>query len=418
MIPVILAADGLRSEVDLVARASSAGLQIVRRPVDAVELLAAASCDRTMAVVISASLPRITGDVVQRLLADDRPVIGLHSDATTQSALRSLGIHHLVSALGDPTEVIQAVATSLQRLAESVASRDRSWDLGVTGTSPGRLTASPDGHRQRGRIVAVCGSPGAPGRSVTAIGLSEAFAAEGRRTCTVDADLQAPSIGLQVGVREDVSGLVVACRLTEHGSLDPRSIMQAARAMSPQWSILSGISRAEDWSYVRPDCLRSVLERCREAFEVTVVDLGAELPGDDVDLLSSDRGLAVGAVLEVADEALAVARADALGVARLVQAWPRLRALMTGTGVRVVLTHVDRGSSRSIRSALANAGIGVPVHLVPRDVRAFSRCLAKAATLGEVARRSNARAAMHSLARAVGADLDAIHDGDGWAIPA
>ena len=74
MTTVILALAGLGNEPDLVRAAQSTGLDVVRRCVDAADLLGAAAGDPACPVVIAATLPRLAPDVVSRL--GDRVVIG------------------------------------------------------------------------------------------------------------------------------------------------------------------------------------------------------------------------------------------------------------------------------------------------------------------------------------------------------
>jgi hypothetical protein len=69
MISVILAAPDLSDETGLVAAATLHDLVISRRSLDAADLLAAAAADTTMAVAVSAGVPRLSGDLIGRILA-------------------------------------------------------------------------------------------------------------------------------------------------------------------------------------------------------------------------------------------------------------------------------------------------------------------------------------------------------------
>ena len=394
MIPIILAADGLPHEVELVAAAADAGMHIMRRPVDAAELLAAAACDRQMPVVLAVTLPRLSRDVVQRVLADGRLVIGLYLDSSAADRLREFGVVDVVDAGQSAERVIGAVAETLEVSMRSGADQP----LSVPAATP-----------NRGRLVAVWGPAGAPGRSVTSIGLSESFARRGFSTCTIDADLHAPALGLLLGIREDVSGLVVTCRQAEHGSLDERALRCAARAMTPDWSVLLGIGRPEQRSHVRAASVSALLAQSVDSFAVTVADLSATVPAENSDVLSECPDTAVGPVLTAADDLVVVTKADAIGVTRLLNVWQDLRTASPRARTWIVLTHAERSTTRAIQAALRRAGIGDPVHVIRRDVPAFSRCLARGATLGEVARRSGARRGYWALARAI---IERSADGD------
>ena len=69
MTPLILAIPDLDSEPDLVASAALHGVVVARRSFDAADLLAAAAADTSMAVALSAGIPRLSGDLVGRIIA-------------------------------------------------------------------------------------------------------------------------------------------------------------------------------------------------------------------------------------------------------------------------------------------------------------------------------------------------------------
>ena len=62
MTPLILAIPDLDSEPDLVSSAALHGVVVARRSFDAADLLAAAAADTSMAVALSAGIPRLSGD--------------------------------------------------------------------------------------------------------------------------------------------------------------------------------------------------------------------------------------------------------------------------------------------------------------------------------------------------------------------
>ena len=72
----------------------------------------------------------------------------------------------------------------------------------------------------RGTIVAVWGTGGAPGRSTLALNLANCAAAEGMRVCLVDADTYDPSLSPLLGLLDDYSGIAQLCHFAERGQLD------------------------------------------------------------------------------------------------------------------------------------------------------------------------------------------------------
>ena len=67
--------------------------------------------------------------------------------------------------------------------------------------------------------MVVWGPAGAPGRTLVATSLAAALAGRGLRTTLVDADPYAASVAQQLGVLDEVSGLLSAARLTGDGAL-------------------------------------------------------------------------------------------------------------------------------------------------------------------------------------------------------
>ena len=69
----------------------------------------------------------------------------------------------------------------------------------------------------RGRVIAVWGAAGAPGRTTTAIELACELARDGRRVALIDADAHAPSIAMATGLADEGPGFAAACRQAERG---------------------------------------------------------------------------------------------------------------------------------------------------------------------------------------------------------
>lgn len=370
MIGVILAAPDVLSEPDLVAAAGAAGLHITRRCVDAADLMACAAADVTTPIVVSAGVPRLSGALVSRLQAAHRPVIALAVIDEDQVRVRAWGITAVVP-VGEAASTMQAVAGHLSGLASGP--QTGVWDTGLwaspdaTGGGPAQLSEpavaiGAEGDRA-GRVISVWGPPGAPGRSTTAIGLAEAYAQQGHRTLLVDADTHAPSIALMIGMLEDTSGLVVACRHADNGSLTPRSLRSTSREVAPNMCVLGGLLRPDRWPDARPGALSEVWRCCRRAFDVTVIDVGASIEdeptGSANPVLASQRNAAAVTALAQSDAVLAVCRADSLGLARLAIGLPVL-ADAAATAARVVcVVGAERGqpSWAEITSAVRGAGI-------------------------------------------------------------
>ena len=396
-VDMILAAPELAIESRLVAAAAAAGVHIVRRCRDAADLLAAASAAPGAPVLVSAGLPRMVADIVDDL--GSRVLVGLPGSIDDADQLGRWGIRRCVPVVDDPE--LDAAATwatilAVVRASPAPTSTPSAVAPSVSAPSESVSPASrPSGYAPPahvGRLVTVWGPPGAPGRSVGAIGLAAALARIGHRTCVVDADTYAPGLDLQLAAPAHSTGLLRACRRADH--LDARAILALALPISDRLHLLAGIDDIADWPDLRPAALSSVWAACREAYDITVVDVASCLEDGPDDVGPRRNAAALSAVGE-ADALVVVASADPAGSARLVRAWPALVATMRpGTSTIVVANRWTR-RSRGWASVLASAGISSPVvHLddtpgamatafdhgrVPGGTRGF-RLLAKSVT--------------------------------------
>jgi hypothetical protein len=161
-----------------------------------------------------------------------------------------------------------------------------------------RLTAHPAPVTGRGRVVAVVGSRGAPGRTEVALALAWGLG-RSLSTLLVDLDLSAPSLGIRLGIPPN-GGLAVAAEwVRRYGSIDTDSV--------PRVGPLD-IVTAE--AGARPDPASELMLAARNDYPVTVVDLGP----DECD----------GPLLSDSDAAVLVCEPTALGLirtSRLIERW-------------------------------------------------------------------------------------------------
>lgn len=408
MIPIILAAPDLHAEPLLVVAAPGAGLQIIRRCVDASDLLACAAAEPGTAVVLSAGVPRLSSDVISRMDQARRPLIALAVSDEDEARARAWGIGSVIR-MGSPEATMAGIAMALDFTGGSngnessgsepreAASRmaepgDGVWATGVWPTS------------RSGKLIAVWGPPGSPGRTCTAIGLAQACAQVGRQVVLVDGDTHAPSIGMMLGLLEESSGLIVACRHADNGTLSARTLRATARTVRPGLAVLTGLPRPDRWPDAREGALDRLWESCREAFEVTIVDIGADLDedahGSISPVLGSRRNAAALSLLGQCDAVVGICRSDPLSIARLAIAYPALRSAAPQATRLIGMITAERGpaSKRQLRSALD--GIGVPDDVVrlepaPRQGR---RRLARGLLHGESRMRRREHASLQDLA--------------------
>ena len=400
--PVIMAAPGLDIEAQLVGLLTRPGapLTVSRRCVDALDLLAAAAEGSASVAVVSALLPRLTRDTISRLAAAEVTLIGLARahDCDDATILSDLGVRTVTA---DPVDLDGTVAALVRCVVDP---RPTASEYSGGGRARKRSLDAHDGH-----LVTVWGPVGAPGRTSVAVALADEWARLGTPALLVDADtVGGGAVATHLGVLDDVSGLVVACRQADTGRLDPDDLARAARTVEGRLRVLTGITRAERWAELRPPALVRLWSACRSIPGVTVVDAGSSLERDEeilTDARTPRRAAATLTALEAADTVVAVGRADPVGIERLIHGLDDLRRIVPDTPVRVVINRMRKSAlggdaEGQVREALHQHCGVTDVTAVPDDPGAFDACLREGRTLAEIAPRSAARGVLRALASA------------------
>jgi MinD-like ATPase involved in chromosome partitioning or flagellar assembly len=381
------------------------GVTVVRRCVDVGDLLAAATTGTGQAVLLSAELRRLDGAAVARLTAAGIAVVGLVEPGDTRATdrLRQWGVGRVLSADADPETIARALREAVTgELPAGHEVGDPRAALPVLGLPPAE-SARPAG---RGRVVAVWGPTGAPGRTTVAVALADEAARLDVSTLLVDADVYGGVVAQVLGLLDESPGLVAATRQASAGTLDLAALARLAWAVTPQLRVLTGLARADRWPELRPSGVEVVLEEARRLAALTVVDCGFAVEEDEelsFDTAAPRRNGATLAVLAAADEVLCVSGADPVALQRTVRALGELRDVLPDVEPLVVVNQVRRGPvpgdpQREIAAAL-DRFTGRQVHaFLPADRRATDAALAAGRTLAEVAPGSPLRVALRTLA--------------------
>jgi len=272
---------------------------------------------------------------------------------------------------------------------------------------PRRAVRAPAVH---GRILAVWGAAGAPGRTTLAIEISAELARDGRRVGLVDADTHAPSVAMLTGLPDEGPGFAAACRAAERGTLTVAELERVAQPLGDV-AVLTGINRPNRWPELTAARVDGALRQCRTWVDDLIVDVASPLERDEeiVSDLDGPRRNAAGlAALAAADAVIAVVGADPVGVSRFVRGYPDLRAAVGAAGIHVVVNKtrsstlgVDaRGQIR--RTLERYTGIS-DTWFVPWDPKAADAAVLQAQPVGRVAPRS---ALSSAVRRFVGEALD------------
>lgn len=389
------------------------GVTVVRRCVDVSELLAAAATGTGQAALLSAELRRLDADAVARLAAAGVAVVGLveAGDERAAERLRRLGVRHVLPADAEAEVIARALREAVAGsppAARDVA--DPQAALPVLGLPalglPAEETDRPVG---RGRLVAVWGPTGAPGRTTVAVGVADEAARLGVSSLLVDADVYGGVVAQVLGLLDDSPGLAGAARQASAGTLDGAALVRLAWAVRPQLRVLTGLARADRWPELRPRAVAAVLDEARRLAELTVVDCAFSLEDDEelsFDTAAPRRNGATLAILEAADTVLCVSGADPVALQRSVRALDDLRDVLPDVDPVLVVNQVRRGPvpgdpEREISAALERFAGRQVAFFLPADRRATDAALAAGRTVAEVAPGCALRAGLREMAAAL-----------------
>lgn len=252
-----------------------------------------------------------------------------------------------------------------------------------------------------GRVVAVWGPAGSPGRTTVAIGVADEAARLGVSTLLADADPYGGTVAPTIGLLDETAGLALASRDAAAGRLDSTLLAQRTRQVRPRLRVLTGLPRAGGWRELRAAGLPSVLDESRRLCALTVVDCGFCLEQDE-ERAGPQRNGATLAVLAAADVVLCVGAAHPIGLHRLTRGLDELRAALPGVVPLVVANRVTgTAAARDVAAALWRWGdIEASAHL-PTDSAALDAATRAGATLAEVAPASPMRRSLVDVARTV-----------------
>ena len=381
------------------------GVTVVRRCVDVSDLLAAAATGMGQAALLSAELRRLDGEAIARLAGAGVAVVGLVEPGDDRAAerLRQLGVIRVLPADSEPELIAQALR---EAVAGAIGQGRDVADPRAALPVPGVPDTPEERSAGTGRVVAVWGPTGAPGRTTVAVGLADEAARLGVSTLLVDADVYGGVVAQVLGLLDESPGLAGAARLAGAGGLDLAALVRLAWAVRPQLRVLTGLARADRWPELRPGAVGAVLEEARRMAELVVVDCSFNLEDDEelsVDTAAPRRNGATLAVLDAADTVLCVSGADPVALQRSVRALDELRDVLPDAEPVLVVNQLRRGPvpgepRAEIAGAVARFTGREVGFFLPLDRDAADAALASGRTLAEVAPRSPLRTALRSLA--------------------
>jgi MinD-like ATPase involved in chromosome partitioning or flagellar assembly len=385
-IGVLVALGSAPFEPAVLAAVGRGRTHVVRRCVDIADLLATAASGQGAVALVSTCLAGLDRQVVDALESAGVAPMGLveHASDPAVDVLRRIGV---VS--------IAAVNVDAESLESSIAAAAGRRDVEPAGEPSARDSASGTHAQQTdepsGRVIAVWGPTGAPGRTVVALGIGAAIAELGGDALVVDADVYGGTLGQLAGVLDETSGLLAATRAANAGSLDAASLSRRCLQISPRLRALTGLPRADRWVEAKAVLVRSVLETARRVAAYTVVDCGFSLEVDEEVMYDTRAPRRNGATLEIlsrADAVLVVGAADPIGLSRLIRAVGDLAEAVPRAAPTVVVNRLRDGigwSADDIGSMLRRTTGITDIAFLPDDPSSCDRALVAGRTLTEAA---------------------------------
>ena len=399
MICVLLLAAGEAWESPALADLEAhPGVVVLKRCVDVDDLLAAVTSGQADVAVVSLDAPGLDPTSVAHLRRHAvRPV------AVTSALPEDLDAREHAGRLGIATIVGRGELATLPRVVTTVEDVADTHARGVELPGVDRPATADAPAAEAGRLVVVWGPAGAPGRTTVATNLAWELARRGVATVLADLDPHGGTVAQQLGILDEVSGLLSASRLAAAGQLEDR-FPSVCRGVGDHLAVVTGLPRADRWREVRTAQVVRLLERARGHGQV-VVDTGSSLEDDT----GSDFGGRPGrnaltlAALEQADEVVVVGSADPVGLTRLARGLVDLREHTVGTPVRVVVNRMRSSigwSEKEIAGMVEGFSRVAGLHFLPEDRSALDRAL--------VSGRPVADLGDSSLVRALAALSDAV----------
>lgn len=426
-IAVLSAADGADWESRLLGELGadgSHGVQIVRRCVDVVDLLAVAGAGQGTAALVAASLRRLDADALERLAAAevavvvviDGPVEPPGADPAFAAAdvdrLRALGVRHIVSAGARADVVAAAIHAACADAAAGGVPRGFGLSTAAVlsrGADPVADFPQRAAPGEPGALVAVWGPAGGPGRTTVAVTLADEIARLGPSAMLIDADVYGGAVAAMLGLLDESPGIAAAARQAGNGRLDAAALAALCWSVEPGLRILTGLPRADRWPELRPPALERMLAVARSMADFTVVDVGFCLESDEelsFDTAAPRRNGATLATLDAADVVIAVGRADTLGLARLMRGLEELKDAGIAAPVWIALNRVRATATqgqpgRQLADAVARFAGQPPAAYLPYDPAAVDAAVLAGLPVARAAPGSSFRASVVELAAAL-----------------
>jgi hypothetical protein len=237
---VVSAQLNLRSDIELVLRC-----------VDRGELLGSIRGAALDAIVSVGAPPWLDGQCAEEAAERGLIVVGITDDDFENDRLRSLGA--IVLPLDSSVDEIMTACLSV----------------------PPPTPADAEPSAACGKLAAVWGPKGAPGRTRVAIELAFEIAASESSTLLIDGDAYGGDVLQLLGILDELPTVIWAARMAAKDQLTPEVLEhELIRTIPTGPAVLPGIPRADLWAEISDFGWRTLLATARSFFRFTVCDVG------------------------------------------------------------------------------------------------------------------------------------------------
>lgn len=256
-------------------------------------------------------------------------------------------------------------------------------------------------------MLAVWSPHGSQGRSTIAAALAHTFA-KGLKlpgdVLLVDADTYAPAQHVLHGATEITAGILAAARLIRQERYSNAEHDRVTLSLHG-YRLLTGVTAPERWAELDEHASTLLIHELGQRAKVTVFDIANELDAGIVEpMLGIRRNQVTLSVLQRADIVLAVAAADQVSIARLVNELPTLLSQARGRVILVInrmrTSAIGTSAKKQILEVLETLPSTTPLDVVfvPDDPRACDDALLAGEPVTAVRNRSGFAKGIRELA--------------------
>ena len=359
------------------------GTELVLRCLERTELLASIRGARIDLVVLVGCPAWLDPYALATMVEHQANVVGVAADPLEAEGLRHLGI-----------EVASPGASAQELLAEAMR------------TEPAPPPSEPKRSSPRGRLFAMWGPKGAPGRSTVAVEVAAEIAAQEPATALIDGDTYGGDLAQMLAVVEELPTIVWAAQSASDGTLGQGPIASMLRRTSANGPVLlPGINRSELWSDITLFGWERLLDVFTTTFRYTIVDVGFGLEHDD--RLQHARDRLARQTIQEADTVVAVCRADPIGLKTFLWSAERLKEIRPLDEVLVVANRVAPGDADEVRYILKKHLGKRPLICLPNREQDVRAALDRGVPVRDIKPGGEISGRIRDLAGALGASVPA-----------